>query len=68
MLHMLEVVGTSPAGFSEAVRSAVEVLVQAGRTVHFFQVVEQRGSVRDGRIREYQVVLKAAVENREDPA
>jgi flavin-binding protein dodecin len=65
MLRMLEVVGTSPRGFSEAVDSAVEEIVRTGHDVHFFQVVEQRGSVRDGRIREYQVVVKVAVESKE---
>jgi len=62
MLRMIEVVGTSPAGFSEAVEAAVAEVVRAGRAVHFFQVVEQRGAVRDGRLKEYQVVLKVAVE------
>jgi len=62
MLKMMEVVGTSPAGFDEAVRSAVEEILKAGRRAHFFQVVEQRGAIRDGRLKEYQVVLKVAVE------
>lgn len=58
MLKMIEVVGTSPPGFSEA----VDRLLADGEKVHFFQVVEQRGSVREGKLREFQVVLKAAVE------
>ena len=68
MLRMSEVVGTSPAGFSEAVRAAVEEIARAGHAAHFFQVVEQRGSIRDGRIKEYQVVLKVAVESKDEPA
>jgi len=68
MLRMLEVVGTSPLGFSEAVRSAVEEIVGSGHKAHFFQVVEQRGSVREGRIKEYQVVLKVAVESKDQTA
>lgn len=68
MLHLLEVVGTSPVGFSEAVQSAVAETVRAGHAAHFFQVVEQRGSIRDNRIREYQVVLKVAVEKESEPA
>ena len=63
MLRMLEVVGTSTEGFSAGVRSAVEAVVRAGQKPHFFQVVEQRGSVRDGAIGEFQVVLKIAVES-----
>jgi flavin-binding protein dodecin len=66
MLRMLEVVGTSPLGFSEAVRAAVDEIGKAGHKAHFFQVVEQRGAVREGRIKEYQVVLKVAVEAKEE--
>ncbi len=68
MLKMLEVVGTSPAGYDEAVRSAVEEIIRAGHAAHFFQVVEQRGSIRDGRLKEYQVILKVAVETRDETA
>jgi len=62
MLKFIEVVGSSPLGYSEAVRDAVEALIAAGEVVHFFQVVEERGSVREGEIKEFQVVLKVAVE------
>ncbi len=62
MLKFIEVVGSSPQGYSQAVREAVENLIAQGEVVHFFQVVEERGSVRDGEIKEFQVVLKVAVE------
>ena len=68
MLQMLEVVGTSPVGFGEAVQSGVAEIARAGHAAHFFQVVEQRGSIRDGRIGEDQVVLKVAVEKNFVPA
>ncbi len=61
MLRFVEVVGSSPHGYSEAVRDAVEELVARGEEVHFFQVIEERGSVRDGELKEFQVVLKVAV-------
>ena len=62
MLKFIEVVGSSPLGYSEAVREAVEALIAGGEVVHFFQIVEERGSVRNGEIKEFQVVLKVAVE------
>jgi len=68
MLKMLEVIGTSPAGYDEAVRSAVEEIIRTGHAAHFFQVVEQRGSIRDGCLKEYQVILKVAVETRDETA
>jgi len=61
LLRFIEVIGSSPSGYSEAVRTAVEDLIAKGEEVHFFQVVEERGSVREGKIKEFQVVLKVAV-------
>jgi flavin-binding protein dodecin len=62
MLRFLEVVGVSPLGYSEAVKEAVEKLIESGEKVHFFQTVEHRGSVREGSFKEFQVILKVAVE------
>jgi hypothetical protein len=59
---MIEVVGTSPEGYSEAVKNAVEEMIRAGNKIHFFEVIEQRGAVRESKIKEYQVKLKIAVE------
>ena len=64
MLRMLEITASSELGYSEAVREAIEKLIAAGERVHFFQVLEQRGSVRDGKLREFQVIMKVAVEPR----
>jgi len=62
MLKMMEVIGVSNAGYSEAVKAVVEEIIRAGHSVHFFEVVEQRGSVRGGKINEYQAKVKVAVE------
>ena len=62
MFKMLEIVGSSPVGFSEAVRDAVNQIIQSGEKVHFFEVIEQRGAVREGTFKEFQVKLKVAVE------
>jgi len=62
MLKMMEVIGISNAGYSEAVKAAVEEIIRAGHNVHFFEVVEQRGAVRGGKIAEYQAKVKIAVE------
>jgi dodecin len=62
MFRMLEVVGTSPKGFSEAVQEAVKSVTKSGQKPHFFEVVQQRGAVRDGKLKEFQVTLKIAVE------
>lgn len=61
MFEMIHVVERSDTGYSDAVQRAVTQLVDAGRKVHFFEVVEQRGAVRNGDI-EYQVKVAVACE------
>jgi hypothetical protein len=59
---MIEVIGSSEVSYSEAVKSAVQQLINAGEKVHFFEVIEQRGAVREGRFKEFQAKIKVAVE------
>ena len=63
MLKMIEVVGVSAEGFSEAATKAIETLIAQGENIHFFQVVEQRGSVREAKLKEFQVVIKVAIDS-----
>lgn len=54
----IELVGTSPVSFAEAVKAAV---AEASKTVHhmdWFEVVEQRGRIAEGKVQEFQVALK----------
>jgi len=62
MFKMIEVVGVSPAGFSEAVKDGIDKVLESGEKVHFFQVLEQRGAVRNGELREFQVIIRVATE------
>ncbi|NIM60008.1 MAG: dodecin flavoprotein [Candidatus Aminicenantes bacterium] len=62
MLKMVDVVGVSPKGFSEAVKDGVNKVLASGEKVHFFQVIEQRGAIRDGELKEFQVVIRVATE------
>lgn len=55
---LIDVVGTSPVSFAEAVKAAV---VEAGKTVqhlNWFEVVEQRGAIKDGKVSEFQVTVR----------
>lgn len=58
MFQMIEVVGMSGSGFSEAVKHAVDQITEKRHKVFWFEVVKQRGSVKEGRLKEYQVKLK----------
>jgi flavin-binding protein dodecin len=62
MLKMVDVVGVSPTGFSEAVKDGLDKVLASGEKAHFFQVLEQRGAVRDGALKEFQVVIRVATE------
>jgi dodecin len=54
----IELVGTSPVGFSEAVKSAIAEASKTIRHMDWFEVLEQRGNIKDSNVAEYQVVLK----------
>ena len=56
--RLVELVGTSPDSTDQAIRNAIE---QAAKTLHhldWFQVVETRGHITDGKVAHFQVVLK----------
>ena len=54
----VEVVGVSENGFTEATRNAVAKACQTLRNVGWFEVVEMRGLIDKGAVKEYQVTVK----------
>lgn len=55
---IIEVVGTSPVSFAEAVRAAVAEASATVRHMDWFEVVEQRGRIANGKVEEFQVTVK----------
>ena len=53
-----ELVGTSPVSFAEAVKSAVAEAAKTIRHMDWFEVVEERGRIADGKVQEFQVTVK----------
>ncbi len=53
-----EYVGTSPKSFAEAAANAVAKAGQELNSVSWFEVVQQRGSVAEGKIQQYQVTIQ----------
>ena len=53
----VEIVGTSPTSFADAVKAAVAEASKTIRHISWFEVIEQRGSVRDGNVYEFQVTI-----------
>jgi flavin-binding protein dodecin len=54
----IEIVGTSPVSFAEAVRSAIKDASQTVRHMDWFEVVEMRGRLQDGEVAEFQVTVR----------
>ena len=55
---VIELVGTSPVSFAEAAKSAVAEASKTIRHMDWFEVVNERGSIVDGKVAEFQVLLK----------
>lgn len=54
----IELVGSSPSSIEEAIQNAI---AKAAKTVHnmrWFEVVETRGQIEDGKVAHWQVTLK----------
>lgn len=55
---MIELVGSSPAGFDHAVQTAIARAGQTVRNLRWFEVIETRGHLEDGKIVHWQVRVK----------
>jgi flavin-binding protein dodecin len=55
---IVELVGISPVSFAEAVKSGVAEASKTIRHMDWFQVVEERGRIVDGEVKEFQVTIK----------
>jgi len=54
---VVQLVGTSPNSFADAVRNAVVEASKTLRHMGWFEVVDQRGMIKDGKVHEFQVIL-----------
>jgi len=55
---VIELVGTSPVSFAEATKSAIAEASKTVRHMDWFEVVNERGSIVDGKVAEFQVMVK----------
>ncbi len=58
MYKKIEVVGTSPVSFAEAVKSAIQQASKTVRHMDWFEVVEMRGRIKGGDVAEFQVTIR----------
>ncbi|NOX55218.1 MAG: dodecin family protein [Planctomycetes bacterium] len=54
----IEIVGTSPNSFDEATANAVAKAAETVRNLSWFEVVELRGSIADGKVKQYQATVR----------
>jgi len=55
---LIELVGTSEEGYEDAIQNAVAQASKTLKALSWFEVQQMRGAVRDGKVTEYQVILK----------
>jgi dodecin len=54
----IEIVGSSPKSFEEAVRNAITRAKKTVRNMRWFEVTETRGYLEEGELAHWQVTLK----------
>ena len=55
---MLELTGTSTKSCDDAVQKAIARASKTVRNMRWFEVLETRGSIEDGKVSEWQVTVK----------
>ena len=54
----IELTGSSTTGIEDAVATAVAKAHESVRNMQWFEVIETRGHIRDGRVAHWQVTVK----------
>jgi flavin-binding protein dodecin len=55
---LIELVGSSASGSDDAIRNALSKAGESVKHMDWFQVIETRGHILDGKVSHFQVVLK----------
>ena len=55
---ILELTGSSTSGIEEAVSTAIAKAGETVRNMQWFEVVETRGHIQDGKVAHWQVTIK----------
>ena len=58
---MIELVGSSPNGTDDAIRNAIARADKTLRNLDWFEVLETRGQLVDGKVAHFQVTLKVGI-------
>jgi dodecin len=58
----IQLVGTSTQSFSDAVAAAVAKAAEMAKHPAWFEVVEHRGKIANGKVQQFQVVIQVGCE------
>ena len=64
---LIELVGTSSTSSDDAIRNAIQKAAATVKHIDWFQVIESRGHVENGRVAHFQVSLKVGFRIEESP-
>lgn len=56
---IIELAGSSPDSIEKAIENAIERANKSVRELRWFEVIQTRGHIEDGKVAHFQVVLKA---------
>jgi dodecin len=59
VFKIIELVGSSKESVSDAIQTAIDRASKTIRNLRWFEVVEVRGGIVDGKVQHFQVTLKA---------
>jgi hypothetical protein len=57
----LELVGSSPDSIEKAVENAIAKASESIRNLRWFEIIETRGHLEDGKVSHYQVTIKVGL-------
>ncbi|SDR64249.1 hypothetical protein SAMN05444161_8753 [Rhizobiales bacterium GAS191] len=57
--RVIQLVGSSEKSIEDAIEKAVARAASTTRNMRWFEVMETRGQIADGKVKHYQVTLKA---------
>lgn len=55
---IIELVGASDKSYEDAIQNAIIKAAESLKALSWFEVVQMRGAINNGKVTEYQVVLK----------
>ncbi|WP_158921989.1 dodecin [Acidisphaera sp. S103] len=56
--RIIEIAGSSEVSHADAIKNGIARAAKTMRNIRWFEVIQQRGEVEDGKIRHYQVSMK----------